>query len=87
MNATKIQIDLHSFHSDVFKEVHGIRPRWMGPADCTEAEWQARIDRLVEESRRRDAQEAELAAQHAAWVAQVTDPTPLRVPLAAFMAR
>ena len=51
MAATEAQIDMHGFHSDVYKEVHNIRPRWLRPEDRTVEEWQAMIDRLVEEGR------------------------------------
>ena len=49
MSATETQIELHGIHSDVYKEVHNIRPRWLRPEDRTAEEWQAMIDRLVEE--------------------------------------
>ena len=45
MNATDIQIELHGIHSDTYKEVHNIRPRWLRPEDRTAEEWQAMIDR------------------------------------------
>ena len=49
MNATERQIHLHSFHSDVYKDVHGIRPRWLRPANHTEAEWESLIEELLKE--------------------------------------
>ena len=87
MNLSEAQIDMACFYSDLYKEVHGIRPRWMQPEDYTVEEWQAQIDRLLEwgaEQLRRE--EAEEAA-HALWVATITAGHPLRVRLAAFMAR
>lgn len=87
MNPSEAQLDMANFHSDVYKDVHGIRPRWMRPEDYTFEEWQARIDRLLEKSaedaRRKEAEEA----AHALWVATITAGHPLRVRLAAFMAR
>lgn len=87
MNPTEAQLDMCGYHSDVYKEVHGIRPRWMRPEDCTLEEWQARIDSLLEwgaeQIRREEAEEA----AHALWVATITAGHPLRVRLAAFMAR
>ena len=87
MNPTEAQLDMACFHSDLYKEVHGIRPRWMLPEDHTVEEWQARIDRLLEwgadQIRREEAEEA----AHALWVATITAGHPLRVRLAAFMAR
>lgn len=89
MNPSEAQLDMAGFHSDVYKDVHGIRPRWMRPEDYTFEEWQARIDRLLEEWHARIdrlIEEAEEAA-HARIVAEVTPCEPLRVPMAAFMAR
>ena len=94
MNPSEAQLDMYGYHSDVYKEVHGIRPRWMRPEDYTLEEWQARIDRLLEEgaedARREQEQlrrEEEAAVAHARIVAEVTACEPLRVPMAAFMAR
>ena len=87
MNPTEAQLEMYGFHSDVYKEVHGIRPRWMLPEDHTPEEWQARITCLLEwgaeQIRREEAEEA----AHALWVATITAGHPLRVRLAAFMAR
>ena len=61
MNPSEAQIDMACFHSDLYKEVHGIRPRWMRPEDYTVEEWQAQIDRLIEteaEDARREEEEA-----------------------------
>ena len=68
MSATEIQIELHGTHSDVYKEVHNIRPRWLRPEDRTAEEWQAMIDRLVEEG-----QEAAGALREALDVAAGTE--------------
>ena len=87
MNPSETQLDMACFHSDLYKEVHGIRPRWMRPEDYTVEEWQAQINRLLEwgadQIRREEAEEA----AHALWVATFTAGHPLRVRLAAFMAR
>lgn len=85
MAPTKAQIDLHSFHSDVFKEVHGFRPRWLRPEEYTVEEWRWMIGLMLGDSQEMAHREAEHEAAHRAWVAEVTDPSPLRVPLAAFM--
>ena len=85
MAATEEQIDLHSFHSDVYKEVHNIRPRWLRPEEYTVEEWRWMISLMIEEGQEAARREAEHEAAHRAWVAEVTDPSPLRVPLAAFM--
>lgn len=87
MNPSETQLDMYGYHSDVYKEVHGIRPRWMQPEDYTVEEWQARIDRLLEEGAEDARREQEEAAAHARIVAEVTACEPLRVPMAAFMAR
>jgi hypothetical protein len=87
MSATEAQIEMHSFHSDVYKDARGFRPRWMRPEDLTVEEWQARIDRLIGEDEERVRREREAEERHARWVAEVTACTPLRVPLAAFMTR
>ena len=87
MSATDIQIELHGIHSDVYKEVHNIRPRWLRPEDRTAEEWQAMIDRLVEEGQEMLRQEREAEARHAAHVAEVTACEPLRVPMSVFMTR
>ena len=87
MNPSEAQLDMACFHSDLYKEVYGIRPRWMLPEDHTVEEWQARIDRLIEEGAEDARREQEEAAAHARIVAEVTACEPLRVPMAAFMAR
>ena len=87
MSATEIQIELHGTHSDVYKEVHNIRPRWLRPEDRTAEEWQAMIDRLVEEGQEMVRLESEREAAHRAYAAEVTACLPLRVPLAHFMPR
>ena len=87
MNATDIQIELHGIHSDTYKEVHNIRPRWLRPEDRTAEEWQAMIDRLVEEGQEAARLESEREAAHRAYAAEVTACLPLRVPLAHFMPR
>ena len=87
MIATEIQIELHGTHSDVYKEVHNIRPRWLRPEDRTAEEWQAMIDRLVEEGQEAARLESEREAAHRAYAAEVTACLPLRVPLAHFMPR
>ena len=51
MEATEAQIDMHSYHSDVFKDVHNIRPRWLHPADKTVEEWREMIDEVIAEGR------------------------------------
>ena len=86
MSATEAQIEMHSFHSDVYKEVHNIRPRWLRPEDRTVEEWQAMIGRLLVEQNAHQEREEEEAA-HQAWVTKVTACEPLRVPLAHFMPR
>ena len=87
MSATDIQIELHGIHSDVFKEVHNIRPRWLRPEDRTAEEWQAMIDRLVEEGQEILRRERAAEEREAAYLAEVTACEPLRVPLAHFMTR
>lgn len=87
MSATDIQIELHGIHSDVFKEVHNIRPRWLRPEDRTAEEWQVMIDRLVVEGQEIARQEREAEEREAAYLAEVTACEPLRVPLAHFMTR
>lgn len=87
MNPSEAQIDMACFHSDLYKEVHGIRPRWMLPEDFTVEEWQAQVDRLIEEGAEDARREQEEAAAHARIVAEVTACEPLRVPMAAFMVR
>ena len=87
MNPSEAQLDMACFHSDLYKEVHGIRPRWMRAEDHTVEEWQARIDRLLEEGAEDARREQEDAAAHARIVAEVTACKPLRVPMAAFMVR
>lgn len=85
MNPSEAQIDQYSFHSDLYKETYGIRPRWMLPEDHTVEEWQVLIDRLLEEERENTRREQEAEAVHALWKAQVTEGSPLRVPMAAFL--
>lgn len=85
MTATEAQIDMHGFHSDVYKEVHNIRPRWLRPEDHTVEEWQVMIDRLIEEGQEIARLEREAAEAHARWQAEVTACEPLRVPLVAFL--
>lgn len=87
MNPSEAQLDMAGFHSDVYKDVHGIRPRWMRPEDYTLEEWQARIDRLLEKGAEDARREQEEGATHARIVAEVTACEPLRVPMAAFMVR
>jgi hypothetical protein len=85
MTATEAQIDMHGFHSDVYKEVYNIRPRWLRPEDRTVEEWQAMIDRLIEEGQAIARREREAEEAHRAWTAEVTACEPLRVPMAAFL--
>lgn len=87
MSATETQIELHGVHSDVYKEVYNIRPRWLRPEDRTAGEWQAMIDRLVEEGQETVRREREEEERQAAYTAEVTACEPLRVPLAVFMTR
>jgi len=87
MNPSEAQLDMASFHYDLYKEVYGIRPRWMLPEDHTVEEWQARINRLLEEVAEDARREQEAEERHARIVAEVTACEPLRVPLAAFMVR
>ena len=87
MTATELQIELHGFHSDVYKDVHNIRPRWLRPEDRTAEEWQAMITRLIEEGQALVRREQEEAEAHARWQAEVTACEPLRVPLAEFIRR
>ena len=86
-NPTETQIELHGYHSDVYKEVYNIRPRWLRPEDHTVEEWQAMIDRLIEEGQEVARREREEEARHAAYVSQVTACEPLRVPMSVFMTR
>ena len=83
-NPTETQIELHGFHSDVYKDVYNIRPRWLRPEDLTAEEWQARIDRLIEEGHEAARREREWEDAHRAYVAEVTACEPLRVPFPAF---
>lgn len=85
MAPTETQIELHGIHSDTYKDVYNIRPRWLRPEDRTAEEWQVMIDRLVVEGQEMARREQEAEAAHQAWVAKVTACRPLRVPLAAFM--
>ena len=85
MNTSETQLTMYSYYYDLYKEVHGIRPRWMQPEDYTVEEWQAQVDRLLEEGAEDARREQEAEERHARFVAEVTACTPLRVPLAAFM--
>jgi hypothetical protein len=87
MNPTEAQIEMHSFHSDVYKEVYNIRPRGLRPEDRTVEEWQAMIDRLVVEGQEMVRREREEEERQVAYTAEVTACEPLRVPLAVFMTR
>ena len=87
MTATELQIELHGFHSDTYKDVYNIRPRWLRPEDRTPAEWQVMIDRLIEEGQELARREREAEESHRVWVSEVTAGAPLRVPLAAFFKR
>ena len=51
MEATEEQIEMYSYYSDVFKDVHNIRPRWLHPADKTVEEWRVMIDAVIAEGR------------------------------------
>ena len=84
MTPSEAQIDQYSFHSDLYKETYGVRPRWMRPEDHTVEEWQVLIDRLLDEERENASREQEAEERHARIVAEVTACTPLRVPMAAF---
>jgi len=57
----------------------------MLPEDHTVEEWQVLIDRLLEEERENTRREQEAEAAHALWKAEVTEGSPLRVPMAAFL--
>jgi hypothetical protein len=46
MNPTEEQIEMYSFYSDVFKDVHNIRPRWKRPEDHSVDEWEAMINEI-----------------------------------------
>jgi len=83
-NPTEAQVEMHGFHSDVYKDVHNIRPRWLRPGDRTVEEWQVMIDRLVEWGQEISRQEREEEAAHQAWVTEVTACEPLRAPFPAF---
>ena len=87
MTATELQIELHGIHSDTYKDVYNIRPRWLRPEDRTPAEWQVMIDRLIEEGQDLERREREAEESHRVWVSEVTAGAPLRVPLAAFFKR
>jgi hypothetical protein len=41
--------DVYSIYSDVYKEKHGIRPRWVSPDEHTVEELQSMLDRLYAE--------------------------------------
>ena len=49
MNPTPEQIELYSTYSDVYKDIHNIRPRWCRPEDFTPKKWQEMIDDLLKE--------------------------------------
>ncbi len=85
MDPSEAQIDQYSFHSDLYKETYGVRPRWLLPEDHTVEEWQVLINRLLEEERENTRREQEAEAAHALWKAEVTEGSPLRVPMAAFL--
>ena len=51
MEATEEQIEMYSYYSDVFKDVHNIRPRWLRPADHTVEEGKVMIDEIIAEGR------------------------------------
>ena len=87
MSATETQIEFYGIYSDFYKEVRNIRPRWLRPEDRTAPEWQAMIDRLVEEGQEIANQERMAEEREAAYLAKVTACEPLRVPLAVFMTR
>lgn len=61
---------LYSQISDVHKEIHGIRPRWINPDVLSTSELEAILARLYEESEevfaheRREREADELAQQH-----------------------
>lgn len=84
MAATEEQIDLHSFHSDVYKEKHGIRPRWLSPEEYTADEWRWMISLMIEEPTEVTHRQAEHTAAHQDWIAAVTACEPLRVKFPAF---
>ena len=84
MTASEDQINLHSFHSDVYKEKYGVRPHWLRPEEYTADEWQWMIGLMIEEEQELNRLEAEHTAAHQAWVAQVTDTSPLKVKFPAF---
>jgi hypothetical protein len=83
-NPTEAQVEMHGIHSDTYKEVYNIRPRWLRPEDRTAEEWQVMIDRLIEEAHEHARLEREREAAHRAYVAEVTACEPLRVPFPAF---
>lgn len=83
-NPTETQIELHGYHSDVYKEVYNIRPRWLRPEDRTAEEWQVMIDRLIEEGQEIARQERAAEEREAAYLAEVMACEPLRVPFPAF---
>lgn len=87
MEATEAQIEMHSYHSDVFKDVNNFRPRWLRPQDHTVEEWRAMIDDLLVEGQEIARQEREAEEREAAYLAEVTACEPLRVSMAAFMPR
>jgi hypothetical protein len=83
-NPTETQVEMHGYHSDVYKDVYNIRPRWLRPEDRTVEEWQVMIDRLIVEGQEMVRREQEEDARHATWTAEVTACEPLRVPFPAF---
>ena len=83
-NPTEAQVEMHGIHSDTYKEVYNIRPRWLRPEDRTAEEWQVMIDRLIEEGHENARLEREREDAHRAYVAEVTACEPLRVPFPAF---
>lgn len=84
---THAQVEAFYNFVDAYKAVHNIKPRWYRPEDDTAEGWEAATLRLEDEWREMERREAEAEARDAAWVAEVTACRPLKVPLAAFVAR
>lgn len=61
-----------SLYSDVYKDIHGIRPRWMRSDTITLAQAEAELESLLEYSSSLAAYEAELA-ENAAFEARLMD--------------
>lgn len=53
---------LATMHYDFYKDVHGVRPRWMNYDDMTEEELEAQLDQLGRESDIQAKEEAEREA-------------------------